>query len=223
MSQYERDTRTAYRSPARAAQYQAYHTRDWSWGRLSTIMERRCLERLLRPLMRTGDRVLDVPCGTGILASLLNHRGIQVVAADIAAEMMALARDAYAADTCRGYLQCDITSMPLATRSVDSVMTIGFMHRVPAAVRRAALAELFRICRRYAVISISLDTPAQRFKHRVLHLIRRQHVPAPRPATAAEIEADITAAGFRLAARAAILPFFSAESLYVIVKPEPHA
>ncbi len=222
MTDYERDTRHAYQTRARAMSYRDYQQRDWSWGRLSTVMEQRALRRMMRPLLHPDDLVLDMPCGTGILAPLLTAARARVVAADISTEMMALALETYAA-TCVAHAQADITALPFRSGSIDTVMTIGFMHRVPPGVRRAALQEIARVSRRFAIVSFSLDSPLQRVKHAVLRAVTSRHVPAPSPAHGGQVEAEIRAAGCRVAARVAILPWLSAEWLYLIEKTEPPA
>jgi hypothetical protein len=45
------------------------------------------------------------------------------------------------------------------------------------------------------------------------------HSPAPHPARPADVEREIRGVGFAIAARTAILPLLSSESLYVLDKP----
>ena len=83
--------------------------------------------------------------------------------------------------------------------------------------------EIARVSRRFAIVSFSLDSPLQRVKHAVLRAVTSRHVPAPSPAHGGQVEAEIRAAGCRVAARVAILPWLSAEWLYLIEKTEPPA
>jgi SAM-dependent methyltransferase len=50
------------------------------------------LERIWLPRVARKGRILDVCCGTGHLAGLLNARGYRVTGIDVSAEMIALAR-----------------------------------------------------------------------------------------------------------------------------------
>ena len=214
---YEQETRDAYKSRDRAAAYKAYHTSDLSWGRISTRLEQRGIRRLLgERRWSADDRLLDAPCGTGILGSLLSSVPGRIVASDISMEMMALAGDAYDARQLTGFVQADITATPFANGQFAGIVTIGFMHRVPASVRQATLAELHRLCGGIAIVSFSFTSPAQKLKHAVLRALTRRHIPAPHATPRPVIEREIADAGFRVARRIAIAPFLSAESLYLL-------
>jgi SAM-dependent methyltransferase len=54
--------------------------------------QRAAVWQWLDPLFHTGDRVLDIGCGTGVDASHLIERGIRVFAIDASTEMVRLAR-----------------------------------------------------------------------------------------------------------------------------------
>ena len=218
MSNYERDTRSAYRSLERAADYHRYHTAGWSWGRIATWFEQRAVRRLVGGRSwAAGKRLLDVPCGTGILATALEGASSRVLASDIAGEMMAIAAHSYRDLPLDGFVRADITALPFGGRAFDGVVTLGFMHRVPAEIRRGALAELRRVASDGAIVSFSLDSAAQRVKHGLLRVaLRRAHKPAPHRAAKQEIEAEIRAAGFRIASSAPVLPLLSTEWLYLL-------
>ena len=218
MSNYEQETRTAYRSEERARAYVDYQERQWSWGRVVTAVEQRAVGRLLLHVLADGDTVFDVPCGTGILGKTLARFAVRVIGGDISREMMARATTAYAPGAALGFVQADITKIPLPNDSVAGVIALGFMHRVPSGVRQAALTEIHRICHRFALVSFSLDSNAQRAKHAALHALRRRHVPAPYPASLAEVEREIQSVGFSIASRTAVLPLLSAESLFLLEK-----
>ena len=69
---YEKGTLRAYRTKTRADEYKQYHTKTWSWARVSTRVEQWLLAReLSRYAWSENDRLLDIPCGTGILGKLL--------------------------------------------------------------------------------------------------------------------------------------------------------
>jgi ubiquinone/menaquinone biosynthesis C-methylase UbiE len=215
---YERDTRFAYRSADRAAAYHHRQTRSWTWSRVSTLLEQRAIAAMLQQVEGAGGTaLLDAPCGTGIAARLVRGRRMDVLASDISVEMMRHARGEYAGVTSR-FVCADVTSMPLPDASFDCVVTLGFMHRVPAPVRRRTFAELARVTRRFVIVTCSLDSSSQRLKHRVLRVVSRGHVPAPSPATLEQIHADFEAAGLAEQRRVAIAPFMSAEHLFLLVK-----
>ncbi len=219
MSNYEHETREAYQSQERAAEYRRYHTSEWSWGRVATWFERRAMRRLLAERGWYGTvHLLDVPCGTGILATALVGAKGRIIASDIAGEMMALAAEAYRGLHLEGFVRADITAMPFATDSVDGAVVLGFMHRVPSEIRAGALAELRRVSRTGAIVSFSLDSPMQRMKHAMLSAARgRKHKPAPYRASKQEVDTQIGAAGFTIVSAVPVLPWLSTEWLYVLV------
>jgi SAM-dependent methyltransferase len=216
---YERDTLTAYQSAERAQSYKRYNTTDWSWGRIVTAIEQKAVAReLARYEWSVSDRLLDIPCGTGILGGILSKFPLRIVASDISTQMMELARSEYPADRLEDIMQADITDTPFPRQSFACVVTLGFLHRVPPEVKRAALKEISALCSRVAIVSCSVDTRSQRAKHAILSRVRRNHVPAPCPATLKEIVAECEAAGFRVARAFYVIPFLSAEAIVVLEK-----
>lgn len=216
---YERDTLTAYQTADRARSYKRYHTTDWSWGRLVTAIEQRAVAReLARYRWTASDGLLDIPCGTGILGKILHRFPFRIVASDISLEMMALARPEYPADRLVDCVQADITDTPFPRGSFACVVTLGFLHRVPADVKRAALREIASLCDQVAIVSCSVDTRSQRLKHAMLARVSRKHIPAPCPVSMERIIAECESSGFRVARAFMLLPLLSAEALFVLEK-----
>jgi SAM-dependent methyltransferase len=219
LTDYDRDTLNAYRTPARADEYKRYHTKSWTWGRFVTWLEQRALARELRRYPWTAsDQLLDIPCGTGVLGKLLHEFPFRIVASDISPEMMALARREYPEDRLVACAQADITRTPFPRKSFACVVTLGFLHRVPLEIKRAALRELSALSSRVVIATCSVDTPFQRFKHAVLSTIRREHVPAPCPMTMGELVAECEAQGFRVVRAFAVVPLLSAHAMLVLEK-----
>lgn len=218
-SKYEAETLNAYRTRQRAEEYKRYHTKDWSWARISTWQEQRLLARELSCYSwSVTDRLLDIPCGTGILGKLLQSFPFQIVASDISPEMMELARGEYPADRLIECVQADITNTGLPRGSFDCIVVLGFLHRVPPDIKRAALAEISALARRVVIVTCSVDSPSQRIKKKVLSIIRRNHIPAPCPAPLKEIIKECEEAGFRVVRSFMVIPFLSAEAMLVLEK-----
>lgn len=216
---YEKQTLNAYRTPERAAEYKQFHTTDWSWGRFITWIEQKAVAReLARYDWSSSDQLLDIPCGTGILGKLLYYFPFQIVASDISPEMMALAREEYPADRLVDCTQADITATPFPKGSFACVVTLGFLHRVPSEVKRAALREIATLSNHVVIVSCSIDSPLQRLKHGVLSFLKRKHIPAPCPVTFKEIIADCDASGLRVVRAFKVLPPFSAHAILVLEK-----
>lgn len=217
MTDYEQHTRQAYRTHERAVAYKRFQTTDWTWGRLMTWLEQRAIARELgRYQWEPSDQLLDIPCGTGSLGKVLHRFPFRIVASDISSAMMELAREEYPQDRLVDCVQADITDTPFPRGSFACIITLGFLHRVPPEIKRAALREIAALGHRLAIVSCSVDTPLQQVKHALLSRLRRQHVPAPCPATMKRLIDDCEAQGFRVVRSVMVLPFVSSHTLLVL-------
>lgn len=98
--------------------------------------------RLLRELP-PGSRILDVPCGSGILTGLLGGRH-RVVSADISAAMLGAARARGGMEAC---VQGDVERLPFRNGAFDAVVCNRFLMHLPPGLRPQVLAELARVSR----------------------------------------------------------------------------
>lgn len=99
-----------------------------------------------------GDAVLDVPCGAGRLLPFLQERGCTAIWADAAGAMIATARAGAGAGSPPA-VRADACALPFADRSVDGVVMFRFLHHLPAAAARTALAEAARVANRHVTVS----------------------------------------------------------------------
>lgn len=99
---------------------------------------------VLRLDPRPGERVLDVATGTGWTSRLVARRGAVVTGVDIAADLLASARDRAAADGLAiDYRLGDAEALPFDDASFDAVVsTVGVMF---ASRPEAAAKELARV------------------------------------------------------------------------------
>ena len=102
---------------------------------------RRMVRRALARLAPRGGRVLDLGCGTGVLASALATDGWRVACLDASASMLGRACRAKPVPLVRG----DATAMPLAANAFDACTAIMVMHEMDPDTRRAALGEALRV------------------------------------------------------------------------------
>jgi SAM-dependent methyltransferase len=221
---YQKDTLNAYRSEARAVGYKHYQTRGWNWARFITWRQQRLLVReLARYKWSDEDILLDVPCGTGVLGRILKKLPLCIIACDISAEMMALACEEYSSDRFISCVLADITTMPFPRSSFNCVVTLGFLHRVPIEIKRAALCEIAALSTRVVIADYSIDTALQRLKHRILLKLSRSHIPAPCPTTLKEFKAECETAGLKVVRSMKVLPFFSASVIFILEKKKENA
>lgn len=72
-----------------------------------------------------GKRVLDAGCGTGVMSVELARRGAQVLAVDLSATLIALARERLPADIGEGHIDFEVGDMAaLATGEFDHVVAM---------------------------------------------------------------------------------------------------
>jgi ubiquinone/menaquinone biosynthesis C-methylase UbiE len=220
---YRRRTREAYRSPEKALAYDR-QLRGLTWMRFAMWRETRAVRAALQACgLGKGARILDLPCGTGLLGELLARERCNVVGADISLDMIRLALPHYGRGEWAGFVNADIVALPFATDSFDCAIVIGLFHRLPADIRAGALASLKRVCRGPLIVSFSLDSPVRRLKLFVLRLVRPRFSSAPSPAPLAILERELANAGWRIARRWAVAPILSSESVFVLHPAESGA
>jgi SAM-dependent methyltransferase len=143
-----------YATAADAAGYRDCRFGRSRSGRRIDAAERRLVADLVARLGVRGT-VLDVPCGTGRFIPVLASAGCPVLAGDVSAEMLAVARraalEAGAACAC---VALDARRVPVPDGSVELAMAMRLLHRVrEPAERVAVLRELGRASRRWVLFS----------------------------------------------------------------------
>jgi ubiquinone/menaquinone biosynthesis C-methylase UbiE len=118
---------------------------------ITTLGQARRLRRMTvdQALIKPGDNVLDVGCGTGevtLLAKTRTSKNGQVFGIDPAPEMIAVARNKAA----RKGLEIDfrvgvIESLPFTDASIDVVTSSLMMHHLPDDLKVRGLAEIYRV------------------------------------------------------------------------------
>lgn len=214
---YRSETRAAYRDARRATAYEYDQTRRLSWARFATWRELRGVRKALSCYVWSDrDVALDVPCGTGILGPVLSEFPFRVVAADISMEMMERASGEYRECTWLGFVQADITDLPLGREVFACVIALGLLHRLPLEIRERVLQELSRLAANVVVVSYSVDGLWQRVKRAALRIVAPGYEPPPRPIRLEAIRQEITAAGFTVVRWFRTVPALSADVVFVL-------
>lgn len=144
---YEKRTRDNYKSDELAESYHGAFSEARGWRalrfRLVARWERATVDRFLSRV--PAQSVLDIPAGTGKLAPVFQARGLDVTACDVSENMLRVAQREYES---RGYERvgfqvCDAAKIrETLDRDFDVAVCLRLLHRVPADVIAAILAEL---------------------------------------------------------------------------------
>lgn len=103
---------------------------------------------ITRALIRSGDHVIDIGCGTGTLALRLANAAREVHGLDLSSQMIAIARrkaKAAGAGNVRFHIGPFDDDVPFERGTVDGLCAYSFLHLVED--HRAALAQMFRLVR----------------------------------------------------------------------------
>jgi len=216
---YEKDTRSAYRNRSKAESYKKQQTENIGWARFTTWRERQFVEKALRKCkLSSTDRVLDIPCGTGILADVLSKFPSTIIASDISIEMIDFALKDYKREKIGGIAQTDITKTSFKKGTFGCVITLGLMHRLPGGIRKQALREITDLSNRFIIVSYSIDTPAQRIKQWLVRKVWPAYRSAPSPIGLQDIMKELNSNGLIVRKKSNAMPFLSSEVVFLLEK-----
>lgn len=146
------------------------------YGVFAKYLEPDALEFLGRLDLTPGERLLDVACGAGQIVIPASRRGVEATGVDIAANLIAQARNRAAAENLPArFDEGDAEELPYPEASFNVVSSLFGAMFAPRPERVAA--ELVRVCRRGGRIVLGSWTPGgfigQMFK------VMGKHVPPP--------------------------------------------
>lgn len=216
---YERRTRLAYQDVRVAKAYHELYTARTGWRNLPAHVvahrERRAIGRLARRILHA--KVLDLPAGTGKLASTFATLGSDVVASDISASMLALAEAEY---TRIGYRRVSFSVNDaldlegLRCARFDLAVCLRLMHRVPPAVRQPMLAQFASIAP-YAIVSYGIENAFHKVRRALRTVAFGGHASARCACSMAEARAEVGRV-FEIVGSAWVAPMFSQELVFLL-------
>lgn len=171
---------------ADAANWDAYYERRDVFSLIHQLRRSRALAWVDELHLPAGAEVLEVGCGTGLVAIELARRGLRVTAVDSAVNMFARAEVNVAVaglGESVALMRGDVECLPLPSSSVQLVVALGLVPWIPHP--RAGLGEMVRVlapsgqlivnCDNSRRLSVLLDprySPATRWARSVVRRLR---------------------------------------------------
>lgn len=125
-------------------------------------------ETLHHAALAPGEQVLDVGCGTGVLTRLAAQQvgvGGTVIGIDPSPAMLQVARRHASTEANRASFKvAAIEALPFEGAHFDVVLSSLMLHHLPPALKRAGLAEVYRVLKpggRFVIVDV--DRPAVRW------------------------------------------------------------
>jgi SAM-dependent methyltransferase len=202
--------------------YQTVDVDRWERRRYSGPFRRLGRFALERALVRAlaelpaGARVLDLACGTAILAPALGRAGHRVLGADISSAMLAFGLRRLGI----GAVRCEAERLPFRDGCMDAVVCTRFLLHLPEELRPVVLRELGRICTGPIVITI----PNRWTLKRTMRKVRRRFGSRKRASTLLlsplVLAGEAAAAGLEMRSVRRVAPVLSSE-VVVVLTPRP--
>jgi SAM-dependent methyltransferase len=135
--------------------------------------------------IQPGQKVLDVACGTGVVAITAARAGAHVTALDLTPELLARAREnAQIAGVTIDFHEGDVEKLPFRDGEFDVVLS-QYGH-IFAPRPEVALAEMLRVLKPGGTIAFS-TWPPEKFVGQTFSLVAR-HMPPPPPGVAPPVQ-----------------------------------
>jgi SAM-dependent methyltransferase len=165
----------------------------------------------------SGDRVLDVACGTGVVAVTAARRGATVTGLDLTPELLEVARDnAGLADVRIEWREGDVENLPFEADAFDVVLSqFGHMFAPRPDV---AIGEMFRVLKPGGTIAFS-TWPPELFIGRLFALTASYMPPLPSGVSPPPLWGDPNVVRERLGARVRDLRFDRATMIVTALSP----
>jgi len=202
-----------YATRAAASVYQRQQGRfSLRYIRLQLLarLEVRAVARALRGV-DGAQRILDVPGGTGKLWPLFERLHLQTLSGDLSPAML---NEAPRSPSVHQALM-DITKLPVRSNSVDAVVCLRLLHRLPQYRRVLALSELQRASLGLVVVSFASSDGILGVRYRLVSALRRSTSWAPHPINRLEIALELHLAGLKFSGFRRIAGIASNEILVV--------
>ena len=170
--------------------------------------------------VRAGERLLDVACGTGVVAVTAARAGARVTALDLTPELLARAREnAQIAGVDIDFHEGDVEELPFGDAAFDVVLSqYGHMFAPRPDV---AISEMLRVLKPGGTIAFS-TWPPELFIGRTFLLVARYAPPLPPGIPPAPLWGDPNVVRERLGGAVKDVAFDRARMLVPTLSPQHH-
>jgi SAM-dependent methyltransferase len=171
--------------------------------------------------IRSGQRVVDVACGTGVVAITAARLGARVTGLDLTPELLTRARlNASTARVDIDFHEGDVEHLPFPDAGFDVVMS-QFGHMF-APRPEVALAEMLRVLKPGGTLAFS-TWPPELFTGRMFAMVSRYLGPPPSPAPAPPpLWGDPNVVRERLGTAVRDIVFNRADMMVATLSPQQH-
>lgn len=172
---YEEQTKKHYQSDIVAESYNDEYTNPKGLNGLRfKFIANRERETLRRMLYRfSGSTIIDIPTGTGKMASVFRDLDCKVMACDISPNMLSIARSVFEKEK-TNVIDFRILDLEVASSKIDDrfdvVVCIRLMHRVPNEIKIRMLNQISEIAP-HAVVSFGIDSAYHRMRSGLRRII----------------------------------------------------
>jgi ubiquinone/menaquinone biosynthesis C-methylase UbiE len=216
---YLEHTKNAYRNKVKAKAYKDQYIKGTKWARFTMWRQKSIVQSFVNYCsLGDEDFILDIPCGAGYLGEILDDTRAGILASDISMEMMDLALEEYNPSALIGFVQADITEIPVPSNTYKAVIVLALMHRLPSDIRSQVLAEVQRVSSKYVVVSYSVESLTQKLKQWLLLTLKPSHIPAPASIPLNLMKKELVASGFEIIKMRHIMYFLSAKVVFLAKK-----
>ncbi|MFV1951562.1 MAG: class I SAM-dependent methyltransferase [Nitrospinota bacterium] len=162
--------------------------------------ERRLRNRVLKDAdVRTGDKVLDVGCGTGssavIIAEKIGDKG-KIVGVDMSANMLKIALSKFKYNNLF-FIRANAENIPSSDNYFDRVHMSIVLHEMIRLGRSNTLKEIYRVLKHEGrLIAIDFNKPNGFFKNLIFNFIMLMETETARDMIKRTLKDEIEKAGF---------------------------